>query len=138
MSYYEILFETGAMSVMNAEDDAEVLGFVEEQDRRARNGLPGGPIGQPAERIAKVYKYDEHPDDYNTEMTASKDVLKKEVAALVDKLADDNGVVAIDALADGVRAISHPMKPERENVFDSMYKMESTGEVDLSSLEGGA
>lgn len=137
MPFYEVLFETGAMSILNAETDEEAMGFVAEQDRRARAGEPGGPIGQPAERIAKVYKYDKHPDDYNTEMTASADVLKEEVTALIDGLKDENGVVAIDDLSNGVRAIAHPMKSERTEPFESMFKMEHTGELDLSSLEGG-
>ena len=138
MPHYEVLFETGRMSVLNCADDEEVKLFITEQQRRAEHGEPGGPIGQPAERIARVYVYDKHPDDYNVEQTASADVLKTEVANLVDQLSDENGVVDISRLAEAVRGLSHPMVNAREAAFDSMYKMKEQKQLDLGFLTGKA
>jgi len=133
MPFYEVVFETGRVSVAEYADDAEALEGCGEHDKRAREGGQSGPQGGPAERIAKLYKYDRHPNDYNAEQTASADVVTKEVAELVKVMKDSNGVVNIDQLALAVRSLSHPMA-DKEHPHDSMFKME---EVGVLTLDGG-
>lgn len=134
MPWYEVVFETGNMSVLQADDDETALATAGEQDRRARMGEQAGPQGGPAERVAKLYKYPKPPNDYNPEQTATADVLKKEVAALADALADSNGVVNIAELAMQVQALSHPMKA-KEHPHDSQFKMEEEAVLTLEGEE---
>ena len=96
MPFYETVYETGRVSVACYADDAEAQSAIGEHDRRARAGEIGGPVGQPAERIAAVYVYNEHPDDYGK--TVSMDVAKKEVEAVIKAVADENGVVDMEQL----------------------------------------
>src|SRR6476619_1281754 len=109
MPFYEIVYETGNVSVAEYADDAEALEGAGAHDKKAREGGQAGPQGGPAERVAKIYKYAEHPDNYNTEQTASADVLQKEVSELIKALADKNGVVSIDQLTLEVRGLTHPI-----------------------------
>lgn len=132
MPYYEVVFETGRVALANYADDAEMQKACGEQDRRARTGAQGGPQGGPAERVAKVYKYERHPNDYNLAQTMSAEVLAKETAQLAKALADDNGVVNIDQLALEVRGLSHPMV-NKEHPHDSQFKMK---EEAVLTLEG--
>jgi hypothetical protein len=131
MPYYEVVFETGRTSVGFAADDEEALSGAREHDKRAREGQQGGPQGGPAERIVKLFKYDKHPDDYNSDQTASADVVASELTGILDDLKDSNGVVNLQAVAQSVQALSHPLKTERETLHDSIYKMESVGELTL-------
>ena len=63
MPFYEVIFEAGDHSVVQADSEEEILGAVKEQHQRAKSGLPGGPAGHRADRIVKVLEYDEHPGD---------------------------------------------------------------------------
>lgn len=134
MPFYEIVYETGNMSVAEYADDEEALAAAGAQDARAREGGQAGPQGGPAERVAKLYKYDVHPNEYNAEQTASADVVEKEVAELIKATKDKNGVVNIDQLALSVRGLSHPMT-NPEHAHDSQFKMK---EKSVLTLEGGA
>lgn len=133
MPFYEIVYETGNVSVAEYKDDAEALEGAGAQDKKAREGGQAGPQGGPAERVAKIYKYAEHPDNYNTEQTASADVLQKEVSELIKALADKNGVVSIDQLTVEVRGLTHPMTA-KESPFDSQFKMKEDA---VLTLDGG-
>jgi hypothetical protein len=128
--FYEIVYETGNVSVAEYADDAEAFAGAGAQDERAKSGGQAGPQGGPAERVAKIYKYEVHPNDYNPEQTASADVLKSEVDALIEGLKDANGVVSIDQLTLEVRGLSHPMV-QKEHPFDSQFKMEHEAELTL-------
>jgi hypothetical protein len=130
--YYEVTFETGRSSVAFYEDDAQALSANGEQDRRARSGEPGGPLGAPAERVAKIRVYDAHPDDFNVEQTMSAEVATKELAALVKENKDKNNVVFLPVLAQQVQALSHPMVQTKENTFDSNFKMPEKKELKLN------
>jgi len=136
--FAEIVYETGRMSVGQYDSEGELKSALKAHNDRAKAGEPGGPVGQPAERIAAVYTYDSHPDGYNVEQTASADVVEKEVAELVKKMKDKNGVVAIDALSLAVRDLSHPMKQgtDRADAFSSFYKTKEQGSLNLDFLEG--
>lgn len=139
MPFYEVAYETGRTSIMNCESDEEAMSGLMEQHRRAIAGEPGGPTGAPAERVARVFVYDKHPNDFNVEQTMSADVLEKELSALVEKMKDENGVVSVDLLAMEVRALSHPMIDERESGHSSIFKMKEDRELDMAFLaEAGA
>jgi len=138
MPYYEIMYETGASSVAFYEDDAEAERAIGAHHARAVSGEPGGPIGQPAERIAAVYVREDHPDNYNADGTVSTEVAKSEVDALIKAGgASNKGVIPLDQLAVEVRNLAHPMVAGKENAFDSNYKMESERKLDTKFLEGG-
>lgn len=131
MPFYEIAYETGRISVACYADDAEALSAVGEQHRRATVGEPGGPLGAPAERVARVFVYDKHPNEYNPSQGVSVDVVTKEVAELIKALADENGVVAVNELASEVRALTHPMNPTRDGAFGSVFRMKEAKELKL-------
>lgn len=133
MPFYEIVYETGRVSVAYYEDEDEAKSAISAHHQRALDGQPGGPIGAPAERIAAVYAYDKHPNEYNAEQTMSGDVATKEVTSLVKALADDNGVVAIDRLAMEVRNLTHPMNPTAKG-FESQFKMKESSKLTLGFL----
>ena len=135
MPFYEITYETGRASVACYEDDAEALSATGEQHRRALSGEPGGPLGVPAERIAKVRVYSKHPNEYNPEGTMSAEVVGKEVQGLVKALADENGVVSLFVLSQAVHNLAHPMA-KKEGPFDSNFRMEEDRELALPFAEG--
>lgn len=134
MPFYEIVYETGRMSVACYETDDEAYRAIGEQHRRAMNGEAAGPIGGPAERVAAVYKYDEHPDEYNADQTMSADVFKKEIEKRIDAVKDKNGVVAIDQFVFEVRGIAHPMVDDIDTPFASRYRAKEAKQLDLSKL----
>lgn len=135
--YYEIVYETGRMSVACYENDDEAKEGIGAHHARAVRGEAGGPLGQPAERIAAVYVYEKHPDNFNADQTMSADVLNKELSNLVKDSADENGVVNVDQLVLGVRGLTHPMT-DKVSGFDSRYKTKETKKMTLAFLEGGA
>lgn len=138
MPYYEIMFETGASAVACYENDEEAERAIAAHHQRAVSGEPGGPIGQPAERVAAVYVRDTHPDDYNSDGTMSADVAKSEIDSLIKAGgASNKGVIPLDQLAVEVRNLAHPMVVGKENAFDSNYKMKADRNLDTKFLEGG-
>jgi hypothetical protein len=139
--FLEVVYETGRMSVMEVDSLEEGLEGLRVHNDRAKKGEPGGPLGQPAERIAAVYEYDEHPDNYNPEQTMSAEVAEKEIAAIIKSTKDKNGVVNIDQLTLGVRGLTHPMADETDlEGFGSRYKMKESKKTDMAFLDakGGA
>lgn len=127
MPYYEIDYETGRTSVAFYEDDDEAKSAVNAHNNRAVDGKAGGPTGAPAERVKTVRKYKSHPDNYNTDQTATVDVATKELAAILKVAADENGVVNLAEVAMMVQGLSHPMVTERKGPGDSIYKMKEDG-----------
>jgi hypothetical protein len=136
MPFYEVVFETGDVSVLNCDTDEEALSGLTEQNRRATQGQAGGPQGGPASRIAKVFKYDAHPASLNEDGVISADVLKSELADLLKQYTDKNGVVNVLTFAEAVTGIAHPMIQGPVEGHNTRYKMESTGELDLAALKG--
>jgi len=135
--FLEVVYETGRMSVMEVDSEAEGMEGLRVHHQRAMKGEPGGPLGQPAERIAAVYVYDEHPNNYNEDQTMSADVAEKTVAELIKTTKDKNGVVSLDNLAQQVRSLSHPMNNESDiEAFGSRYKNKERKSLDLKFLEG--
>lgn len=133
--FYETVYETGRVSVAYYGDEAEAQSALAEQHRRAKAGEAGGPLGVPAERIAAVYVYDRHPDDYNPGQTMSADVAKSEVDALITAATNEDGVVSLDQLALAVRGLAHPMVEGKESSFDSSFKMKEKKKLALAFLE---
>lgn len=137
MPYVEIIYETGNSGIAYYDTDEEAKSAIEAHHTRAVNGEPGGPIGAPAERVKKALLYEKHPNEYNPTSTVSADVALAEVTSLIKAGSKSNdGIIPLDELAVEVRNLSHPMVAGKENIFDSNYKMEETGELELN-LEGG-
>jgi hypothetical protein len=134
MPHYEVIYETGEVSVANYADDAEAMKALTEQNLRATTGRDAGPQGGPASRIAKVFIYDEHPGSLNEDGGLSADVLTSDLKDLVKQYTDKNGVVNVMVFAEAVAGLVHPMVPGDINPHDTRFKMESSGELDLSTL----
>lgn len=133
MPFYEVIFEVGTHSVMNAESDEAVQGFAEIQHQRAKSGLPNGPAGDRADRIVRILKYDEDPGNPTTDMPI-KDIQArvKEVAADLDADADGNV-----NLAEVARNLPMPAVLDTP-VHESNFAMQETGELDPTSWGGEA
>lgn len=137
MSFYEIVYETGAHSVVSGASDKEALSGIKEQHRRAVNGEEGGPAGHPAERVKAVYKYDSHPGSLGEENTLSSEVASKQLSDLVKNSADDNGVVDMGALASSVRALVDPVDSAAvaKSRHASMFKAKEVETLDPKGWE---
>ena len=99
--------------------------------------MPGGPAGNPGERIVDVLKYDTHPASYGEEQAFSADEAKATINDLIDQLADENGVVSKHDLTQAIHATSDSMitQAEREP-GKSVYKADETGSL-KPALWGG-
>lgn len=137
MSFYEIVYETGAHSVVSGDSDEEALLGIKEQHRRAVNGEEGGPAGHPAERVKSVFKYDVHPGSVGEENTLSAEVATKQLSELVKKSADANGVVDMGAFASSVRTLTDPVDSEAvaKSRHSSMFKAKETTTLDPKEWE---
>lgn len=132
MHYAELVFETGARSLMSYEDESEVLDFVKTHTQRAMNGEPGGPTGHPAERVARVYFYDEHPSE--EDQTVDANALK----ALIDGMSHA-GRLNANQLSGALRDEASPTYPQNQGRFASQYKMkESKAMTGEEIMSGGA
>lgn len=120
MPFYEIVYETGSKSVAFYEDDEEMLSAVGEHHSRAKAGEPGGPAGNPAERIHHVERYSEHPNEFGV----SAEVVLEEVKEAIKGHTDENGVVDVAGLANTIRISGSPVNVEFGRQ-DSMFKMEA-------------
>lgn len=137
MPYYEVIYETGSKSIVNAPDEEALSRGLTEQQNRAKNGMPGGPTGHPAERVARVLEYDRHPADYGQDQSFSKEVALKTVSDLIDKVANDDGVVAKYDLTNAIHETSSAVVLlEDQTVHSSAYKMKEKREL-KPTLWGG-
>ncbi len=139
--FLEVVYETGRMSVMEVDSLEEGLEGLRVHNDRAKNGEAGGPLGQPAERIAAVYEYDEHPASLGEDQTMSAEVAEKELADIIKKTKNKDGVVAIDQVIVGLRRAVHPMLEEGDTEgFGSRFKMKESKTTDMAFLDskGGA
>lgn len=130
MPFYEVIYETGAKSVVFNDTDAATLDALRAHHNRALTGEAGSPTGAPAERVKRVLVYDKHPNEHNPAQTMSAEVVKKELDALVKVFTDDNGVVAVDRLAMAVRNLTSPLN-DTAGAHESQYKMEEARELEL-------
>lgn len=136
MPFYEMIFETGSKSVIEAESDEAALSAAKAHHERAIKGEPGrgssteradlAPDDQrfvadyPAERVVKLIKYDQHPASLFEDQTMSADVAKSELNAILKKM---GSVVNLMELAAEVRELANPLVNDAGKQ-DSMYKME--------------
>lgn len=132
--FYEVIYETGEMSVASYATDAEALSALGEQQRRAMSGLEAGPQGGPATRISRVFKYTDHPASLNEDGGLSGDVLLSSLKDLVKQYSDKNGVVNVMAFAQAVPLLVHPGQTGEVAPHDSKFKMEAASELDLKEL----
>lgn len=131
MAVYEIIWESGEHSLASYDSDDEMLSAVAEQHERAKNGLPAGPAGNPATRVVKVLKYDKDPADVEDSLSA--DVAKAELDAMVDEVADENGVVHLPNLlfiVDRLRSSMVASGPHESN-----YKAKESKEFAVETVE---
>jgi hypothetical protein len=124
MPFYEVIFETGEYSIMQADSDEEVLKGVKEQHRRAISGEAGGPGGWPATRVSRVLKYDEHPGEF----IASGLVPLKDALKAVEGVAMGDQISVWEAAA-AIRDLSNPLKAESE-AHESNYKAPEASELE--------
>lgn len=147
--YAEIIYETGNSSVAYYENNAEMQEALAEHHKRAVTGQPG--TGQSAvrndlapednrigtwvaERIKKVYLYDEHPATFGEDQLMTTDDLKKAVDAAVEEHGM-NDLVPVQAIAASIRDMSSPLVRDPK-VFETKYKAPETEELDLKFLKG--
>ena len=100
MPYFEVIFENGDFSLVNAESEEAVVEACRIQHERAKSGLPGGPAGERAERVARVLPYGDN-DPAEVPQHVSKDVAKKQVMAALETGTED-GVTDMVAVANAV------------------------------------
>lgn len=133
MPFYEVIFEVGTHSIMNAESDEAVQGFAEIQHQRAKSGLPNGPAGDRADRVVRILRYDDDPGN-PVSVIPAKDVTArvKEVVSAIDT--DEDGNVDLQEVA---RNLVPPAVLDTP-VHESSFAMQSTGELDPTSWGGEA
>lgn len=131
MPFYEIAYEDGSRSVAMYEDEAEAKSALTEANDRAKNGqgsLLNASSDEPfraASRVRAVFVYDEHPDDYNMEQTATP----KDIKAAVEKAAIGD-MVSVHEVAAAVRDLSSPLIPEDEQeAFGSQFRAKESDEL---------
>lgn len=126
MAYYEIVYESGEVSVASYESDEEASRAILEQHNRAKSGLKNGPQEAPASRIVHVWVYPTHPGSLYEAGGMASDEVKSAVADLLK----GKDVVDPAALALQLQSITHPMIPDA-GVHDTRFKMEADRELEL-------
>lgn len=135
MPFYEVIFEAGDHSVMQADSEDEIVAALAEQHQRAKSGLPGGPAGHRADRVTRCFVYDEHPGD-------DKHVVEVDPKAAVSRfkeVLDSNDVTAEGNanLQELARQLVPPVVLDTP-VHESNYAYKETGELDPTSWGGEA
>jgi hypothetical protein len=148
----EVIYETGAKSVVAYDDEAELQSFVAEHTERALTGKPGaaqdytertdiepelarqahGVSLRPAERISKVLLYDRHPLDY----AQSGYLYASTVDKLIVGLKADNNTINVWELIAALRREINATHTQEVGPHDSHYKVQQVGELDLSGNGG--
>jgi|SRR5687768_9653722 len=144
MPFYELIYETGAVSVANYADDAECLRAVSAHHDRAKTGVPAlttpdNEPNRPSERIARVLKYDVHPVEYGTGQEIAVDEVKSKLNEALTNLEHD-GTVRVPDLAAAVRDMSSPLVSlkDRKSMHDSNYKMQEAEELSSDRWDNNA
>jgi hypothetical protein len=125
----EVIYETGAHSVISVDSLDELKAGLAEHHRRAMTGEDGGPAGHPAERIKRVILYDYHPADFNVggKLDAAS------VHELLEGMTGTDGTLDADQLNAAVRDETSPVYPVNQGRHESIYKMDGE-EMDLAFL----
>lgn len=129
--FYELIFETGNSSIAEYADDNEALTAIREHHTRATKGehaQASNPGMGPAERIARVLKYNVHP----VELNESQAMNVEELTALVVEAVKEKAVgdlVSVPEVASAVRDLTNPVVVDSAP-HDSNYKMAEVAELD--------
>lgn len=137
MPFYEVIYETGNHSIASYEDDEEANQALTAHNDRAKSGQPGTPESTarpdvpdqstqtwPAERIARVLVYNDHPATYNESQAVDPNVLQQAAEANTNP---DGTVNAMQAAA-SIREATSPFVPQ-EGPHDSSYAMQADHEL---------
>lgn len=147
----EIIFETGAHSIVSYDDVSEIEDFLSEHTRRVEQGEFGATqdweprtdiepelaaqadrvASRPAERVHQVLLYSEHPIDLH-----SNTVNSETVKNLIDGMTI-GGEFNHEQLIQALRDEASPVYPQDQNRLSSIYKAQEDNELDLSFLDGG-
>lgn len=134
MPFYEIVYEPGTHALVEYNDDVEAKTALQAHHARATSGTsatpqssersdlgsvtPPGPTSWPAERIAKVYKFDSHPADFGV----GNKVLGSDLTEMINAMRDEDGLINANEAAAAVRSSTSPhVNPETPH--DSVYAM---------------
>lgn len=130
MPFYEVIFESGAHSVAEYEDDTQATEGLQAHHNRALNGEAGGPAGQPAERLKRVLVYDRHPAEYGSTFTAPPKQITDAVNRVIKSSGDQVDIPEVISTlfqeADSMVTGNHP--------HESQYKMQEERELELKWL----
>lgn len=146
--FYEVIYETGNMSVLSVDNEDDAKDALKEQHKRAMQGKPGQlessssphpftgeyqPQTHAAERVKRVLVYDQHPADLAEQTNAHKDVFSKHIKALIAAHTDENGIVDRDMVAQGLYVPTvNPDAGAHESKYTSAAEAE---ELSLDFLE---
>lgn len=133
MAYYEVIYETGEVSVVHGDDDASVLSGVKAHHLRAVEGGQAGPAGGNAVRVKRVLVYADHPGDYRASGQVDAKEVKADLDALVKAMTDQAGQVNVLQLAEHVKTLVHPMN-NVEHAHDSRFKATEERELELDFI----
>ena len=125
--FYELVYENGDSSVMQADSDEEALEGIKEANKRAVSGqksLASDPSSPPAVRIKRVFAYDKHPNEYNVEQNVKASEASEALKALTE-----NSSVNIPQLVSTLRGLTDPMV-NNSAPHESKFHMEATRELD--------
>jgi hypothetical protein len=131
MPFYEMIFEVGEHSILNADSDEAVAEAAKIQHQRAKSGLPNGPAGDRADRVVRILKYDDDPGNVVTQLS-EKEVAARLKEVLSEMDTDSSGNVNLEEVA---RTLV-PQAVLDTPVHESNYAMQESGELD-PALWGG-
>jgi hypothetical protein len=125
MPYYEIVYETGNHSVAYYEGDDEAQTALRAHHEKAKTGESAtpastertdvegvpGPTAWPAERIAKVYKFDAHPADFGASGQVPVETLTQNLEAMKDAEGNVDTAVASSVVRNASAPFAQPEAP---------------------------
>jgi len=120
VQHAEVIYETGAHSVVSFDDIDELKAGLAEHHRRAISGEDAqANLPRPAERVSKVIIYPEHPAGDTPDYSVDADT----VSSLLSGMAQ-SGKINGNQLIEAVRDEMSPVYPVDQGRHQSMYKAE--------------
>lgn len=127
MKYAEVIYETGSKAVVSYDKLDELKEGLAEQHNRAVTGEAGGPLGHNAERVNRVFLYDDHPGE------SSGLVNVAEAKRILGDLAVGDQISAAE-VTEALRDAASPVYTEDLGRHESNYKADGK-ELTLDFLE---